>query len=60
MDIYIIQINMADPGQNPEWENCGAYQDREQALAKIDWMRSEYGAEIEYRIDVQIFYSEEH
>lgn len=59
MDIYIIQINMADPGQNSVWENCGAYQDREQALAKIDWMKAEYGDEIEYQIDVQTLYTKD-
>ena len=56
--VYIIQINMADKGQPEQWENCyGAFNDYNQALAKIEWMKVEYGDQIEYRIDVVNFYS---
>jgi len=55
--VHIIQINMADPGQNPDWDNVGVYQDRDQALAQIEWMKGEYGDKIEYRIDVINFYT---
>ena len=56
--VHIIQINMADPGQNPDWDNVGVYQDRNQALAQIEWMKVEYGDEIEFRIDTQSFYAQ--
>lgn len=59
MDIFIVQINLADPGQNPEWDNCYAYQDQEQALAKIDWNKAMYGDEVEYRIDVRPLYTKD-
>lgn len=49
--LYVIQINMADPNQNPEWDNCDAYQDKNQALTQIEWMKGEY------RIDVVNFYA---
>jgi hypothetical protein len=55
--VHIVQINMADPEQNPEWDNCGVYQDYQQALAHIEWMKGEYGNEIEFRVDVQSFYT---
>jgi len=56
-NVYIIQINMADPNQNPDWDNVGVYQDYQQALTQIDWMKAEYGDEIEYRIDPVQFYT---
>lgn len=55
--IYIIQINMAEPDQNPEWDNCEVYQDRAQAERRIEWMKVEYGDQIEYRIDTVQFYT---
>jgi hypothetical protein len=57
MPIYIIQINMADANQNPEWDNMGVYQDYDQALKHIEWCKGEYGADIEFRVDVQSFYA---
>jgi hypothetical protein len=56
--IYIIQINMADKGQPEQWDNCFAYTDYNQALAQIEWMKEEYGDQIEYRIDVINFYKD--
>lgn len=57
--VYIIQINMADKGQPEQWDNCyGVLGDYNQALAKIEWMKEEYGDQIEYRIDVVNAYHE--
>lgn len=55
--VYVIQINMADKGQPEQWENCddATFNDYNQALAKIEWMKVEYGDQIEYRIDVVDF-----
>ena len=57
MPIYVIQINMAEPNQTRVWENMGVYQDYDQALAHIEWCKGEYGADVEYRVDVQSFYA---
>jgi hypothetical protein len=54
--VYIVQINMADAGQNPEWDNMGVYQDYDQALKHIEWCKGEYGDTIEFRVDAQSFY----
>jgi hypothetical protein len=54
--LYVIQLNMAGPDQNPVWDNCGAYQDRDRAIEQIKWMKDEYGDEIECRIDPVNFY----
>ncbi len=56
MAVHVVQINMAEPGQNPDWDNCGVYEDYDQAVAHIEWMKKEYGDEIEFRVDVQSFY----
>jgi len=55
-NVYIVQINMAEPNQNPDWDNVGVYQDRQQAVTQIDWMKAEYGDTIEFRIDTVQFY----
>ena len=52
---YIVQINMADKGQKTQWTDCedakfGAEAD---ALARIEWMKGEYGDQIEYRVRVE-------
>ena len=54
--VHIIQINMAEPNETPQWDNCGVYQDYNQAVAHIEWMKGEYGDTIEFRVDVQSFY----
>ncbi len=56
-EVYIVQINMAEPDQNPDWDNMGVYQDYQQALAHIEWCKGEYGDTIEFRVDVQSFYT---
>jgi hypothetical protein len=38
-EVYIVQINMAEPDQTPDWDNMGVYQDYQQALTHIDWCK---------------------
>lgn len=55
--IYIIQINMADnDADEPIWDNAGAYELLEHAETQLEWMKTEYGDEIDYRIDIINFY----
>ena len=48
---YIVQINMANPGQKPQWEDCedSEFVQQEEALKHIEWMKKEYGDTIEFR-----------
>lgn len=48
---YIVQINMADAGQKPDWQDCddAEFVTQEEALAHIEWMKQEYGDTIEFR-----------
>jgi hypothetical protein len=49
---YIVQINMADLGQKPQWTDCedAQFAAEADALARIEWMKGEYGDQIEYRV----------
>jgi hypothetical protein len=49
---YIVQINMADRGQETQWTDCedAKFVAQEDALARIEWMKGEYGNQIEYRV----------
>ena len=49
---YIVQMNMADQGQATQWTDCldAKFATQEQALARIEWMKGEYGDQIEYRV----------
>lgn len=49
---YIVQMNMADRGQTPQWTDCedAKFAVREDALGRIEWMKGEYGDQIEYRV----------
>jgi|LauGreDrversion4_2_1035121.scaffolds.fasta_scaffold840011_2 hypothetical protein len=49
--VYLIQINMADTGRNPEWEPVRAYHTLADAQAHVEWMLGEHGEEIEYRVE---------
>ena len=50
-EVFIIQINMAEPGEWAQWEDCeGQHETVEQADAAIEWMKQEYGDTIEFRI----------
>lgn len=48
---HIVQINMADAGQKPQWVDCddAEFVAQEEALAHIEWMKQEYGNTIEFR-----------
>jgi hypothetical protein len=49
---YIVQMNMADRGQETQWTDCedAKFATQEQALERIEWMKGEYGNQIEYRV----------
>ena len=49
---YIVQLNMADWGQEPQWTDCedAQFAAEADALARIEWMKGEYGDQIEYRV----------
>jgi hypothetical protein len=49
---YIVQMNMADRGQETQWTDCldAKFAAQEDALARIEWMKGEYGDQIEYRV----------
>lgn len=49
---YIVQMNMADKGQETQWTDCedAKFAAEEDALARIEWMKGEYGDQIEYRV----------
>ena len=49
---YIVQMNMADRGQATQWTDCedAKFATQEQALERIEWMKGEYGNQIEYRV----------
>jgi len=49
---YIVQMNMADRGQETRWTDCldAKFATQEQALERIEWMKGEYGDQIEYRV----------
>ena len=49
---YIVQMNMADLGQQPQWTDCedAKFAVEKDALARIEWMKCEYGDQIEYRV----------
>jgi hypothetical protein len=47
--MYNIQVNMADPNQTPHWntldDNLGTFASYDQAMAALEWLCEEYGAE---------------
>jgi hypothetical protein len=49
---YIVQMNMADRGQETQWTDCedAKFVAEKDALARIEWMKGEYGDQIEYRV----------
>jgi hypothetical protein len=53
---YIVQMNMADKGQATQWTDCedAKFATQEQALARIEWMKGEYGDQIEYRVRTEV------
>jgi hypothetical protein len=53
---YIVQMNMADRGQATQWTDCedAKFAAQEQALDRIEWMKGEYGDQIEYRVRTEV------
>jgi hypothetical protein len=53
---YIVQMNMADRGQETQWTDCedAKFATQEQALERIEWMKGEYGDQIEYRVRTMV------
>ena len=54
--IYLIQINLADQDQNAEWAPVRACETRADAQAQVASMQSEYGEQVEFRIEALEFY----
>jgi hypothetical protein len=54
--MYQIQINMAEFNETPQWEDCedAKFATHAQALERIEWMRGEYGDQIEYRVRTEV------
>lgn len=50
--MFKIQIDMSEFGEPALWEDVEyvEFATYEQACARIDWMKSEYGDTIQYRI----------
>lgn len=57
--VYLIQTNMADPDQNPEWAPVQAHETRKDAEAQVDRLNNEYGENIEYRIEALEFFPDD-
>jgi hypothetical protein len=55
---YRIQINMAEFGEPALWQDVvmPCFRTLEQAEADIEWMKKEYGGDIEYRIRTEFAY----
>ena len=56
--LYVVQINMADEGQNPDWSNCRAFDTQAAAEQNIEWMRQEYGDTIPFQITMLEYHPE--
>lgn len=56
--LHVVQIDMADEGQNPDWSNVRAFDTQEAAERDIEWMKGEYGDTIPFQI-VMLEYHEE-
>ena len=56
--LYVVQIDMADEGQNPDWSNCRAFDTQAAAEQNIEWMKQEYGDTIPFQIVMLEYYPE--
>ena len=56
--LYVVQIDMADDGQNPDWSNVRAYDTQAAAEQNIEWMKQEDGDTIPFQIVMLEYYSE--
>lgn len=54
---YIVQIDMAEFGENALWQDVegAAYACRDKAYAMVEWMKNEYGDTIDYRVLARVF-----
>ena len=57
--LHVVQIDMADAGQyNSDWQNVRAFDTQEAAVEHVEWMRGEYGQDIEFQITMLEYYPE--
>ena len=49
--VYLILMDMADAGDNPDWTPVRAYHTQADAQAHVEWMQGEHGEEIEFRVE---------
>ena len=56
--LHVVQMDMADEGQNADWANIRACATQEAAVEHVEWMRGEYGADIPFQITMLEFYPE--
>ena len=56
--LHVVQMDMADEGQNADWANIRACETQDAAVKHIEWMRGEYGADIPFQIVMLEYYSE--
>lgn len=54
--LHVVQMDMADAGQSPDWSNVRACASQEAAIKHVEWMRSEYGEDIPFQITMLEFY----
>lgn len=50
--VYLIQINIADEDQNPEWSPVRVYENKDSAVTRVEQMKSEYGQHVGFRIEM--------
>ena len=50
--MFKVQIDMSEFNEKPLWQDIRGFEfdTQEQAQAQVDWLKSEYGTEIPYRI----------
>ena len=56
--LHVVQMDMADEGQNADWSNVRAFATQAAAVKHVEWMRGEYGADIPFQITQLEFYPE--
>lgn len=54
--VYLIQINIANEDQNPEWSPVQVYETKDSAEAQVEKMKIEYGEHVEFRIEMLKFF----
>lgn len=56
--LHVVQMDMANEGQNADWSNVRAFATQAAAVKHVEWMRGEYGADIPFQITMLEFYPE--